>query len=97
MRAVRFLSEQSPRALIDLRWTTDTLSQGHTPVSLIALDGQTGRTLYAVGTTADSEVIVFAFDGTCWHLVATLGARGLVLHRTLFQWEAYSLGRPFFL
>ncbi|MGA9121604.1 MAG: hypothetical protein WB699_19715 [Bacteroidota bacterium] len=55
-----------PRDLTELSWTVDTLTDGQAPVELSSIDGQSAEALFAVGTSADSQAVVFAYDGQGW-------------------------------
>ncbi len=63
---VRTVPEGHPRNFNALRWSTDTLTDGGSPLVLVALDGQKLTALDAVGMTADSQAVIVAFDGTTW-------------------------------
>jgi hypothetical protein len=63
-----------PRDLDELSWTVDTIRSGAYAPFLTAIDGHALTALYAVGMTADSQAIVYAYAGDGWHERERFGA-----------------------
>ncbi len=90
---VRTFPDTRPRDLNELRWTTDSLTDNGSFLQIAALDGQAENSLYAVGTTADSEAVMAQFDGKRWQIVNRYGPPS-VLHdiTTAGQIDLWAVG-----